>query len=322
MDEHHTVEDVAIALGTALDRALGDRAGIVRYGDARAPLDEALCHATVDLGGRGHAAVDLPLRDVRVGGLPASLVPHFVDSLSRSGTDGDPPARARGRRPPPGRGGLQGAGAGAAPGGRGRPRPGRVAAEHEGRDLTEVTLIDYGAGNLRSLRAAFERLGATVHVSGDPAAVAGAERLVLPGVGAAAPAMTALRGRGLDRAVAASTAPLMGVCLGMQLLFGHSDEGDVDCLGLLAGNVIAIDWAERVPHMGWNDVVGDGPPAVCYFAHSFAVDCDDRLVAARTSIDGREVPTVVRSGRLSGVQFHPEKSASDGRRVLERWLAA
>jgi histidinol-phosphate aminotransferase len=85
VDEHHTVEDVAIALGTALDRALGDRAGIVRYGDARAPLDEAICHATVDLGGRGHAAVDLPLRDLRVGGLPASLVPHFVDSLSRSG---------------------------------------------------------------------------------------------------------------------------------------------------------------------------------------------------------------------------------------------
>lgn len=159
-------------------------------------------------------------------------------------------------------------------------------------------------------------------MSGDPAVVAGAERLVLPGVGAAGPAMTALRGRGLDRAVAASGAPLLGVCLGMQLLFGHSDEGDVDCLALLAGNVIAIDWAERVPHMGWNDVVGDGPPAVCYFAHSFAVDCDDRLVAARTEIGGREVPTVVRSGRLSGVQFHPEKSASDGGRVLERWLAA
>jgi glutamine amidotransferase len=161
-----------------------------------------------------------------------------------------------------------------------------------------------------------------VHVSGDAAVVAAAERLVLPGVGAAAPAMTALRGRGLDRAVAASTAPLMGVCLGMQLLFAHSDEGDVDCLGLLAGKVIAIDWAERVPHMGWNDVVGDGPPAVCYFAHSFAVDCDDRLVTARTAIDRREVPTAVRSGRLSGVQFHPEKSAADGRRVLEQWLAA
>ena len=85
VDEHHTVEDVALALGQALDRALGDRAGIVRFGDARAPLDEALCHATVDLGGRGYSSVVLPLRGQRVGGLPASLVPHFVDSLSRAG---------------------------------------------------------------------------------------------------------------------------------------------------------------------------------------------------------------------------------------------
>jgi histidinol-phosphate aminotransferase len=85
VDEHHTVEDVAIALGQALDGALGDRAGIVRYGDARAPLDEALCHATVDLGGRGFSSVVLPLRGDRVGGLPTTLLPHFFDSLSREG---------------------------------------------------------------------------------------------------------------------------------------------------------------------------------------------------------------------------------------------
>jgi imidazoleglycerol phosphate dehydratase HisB/histidinol-phosphate/aromatic aminotransferase/cobyric acid decarboxylase-like protein len=85
VDEHHTVEDVAIALGRALDDALGDRAGIVRYGDARAPLDEALCHATVDLGGRGFSSVVLPLSGERVGGLPTSLLPHFFDSLSRAG---------------------------------------------------------------------------------------------------------------------------------------------------------------------------------------------------------------------------------------------
>jgi len=145
---------------------------------------------------------------------------------------------------------------------------------------------------------------------------------VLPGVGAAAPAMAALRERGLDRALAGSTAPLLGVCLGMQLLFDQSDEGDTPCLGLLPGRVVPIDWAARVPHMGWNDVVGDDEPAVCYFAHSYAVDCEDGVVAARTPIDGRDVPTVVRSGRLQGMQFHPEKSAADGRRMLERWLAA
>jgi len=191
-----------------------------------------------------------------------------------------------------------------------------------------VTLIDHGAGNLRSLRAAFERLGADVEVTADPDRVAGAERVVLPGVGAAAPAMHTLTRTGMADALRAASS-LLGVCLGMQLLFERSAEGDVACLGLLPGTVERIGWAERLPHMGWNDVVAAGAsplspalPAVCYFAHSFAVDCDDRLVAARTTIDGREVPAVVRSGRLSGVQFHPEKSASDGRRMLERWLAA
>jgi imidazoleglycerol-phosphate dehydratase len=85
VDEHHTVEDVAIVLGQTIDQALGDRAGIARFGDARAPLDEALCHATVDLGGRGFANVRLPLRGGRIGGLPSSLITHFFDSLSRSG---------------------------------------------------------------------------------------------------------------------------------------------------------------------------------------------------------------------------------------------
>ena len=188
--------------------------------------------------------------------------------------------------------------------------------------MTAVTLIDYGAGNLRSLRAAFERLGAAVAVSGDAGEVAAAERLVLPGVGAAGPAMEALRKRGLDEAILGSRAPLLGVCLGMQLLFERSDEGDVSCLGLIPGQVRPIDWARRVPHMGWNDVLGDGHPAVCYFAHSYAVACSEDIVAGRTPIDGRDVPTVVRSGRLQGVQFHPEKSAGDGRRMLERWLAA
>jgi glutamine amidotransferase len=161
-----------------------------------------------------------------------------------------------------------------------------------------------------------------VSVTGDAGAVAAAERLVLPGVGAAGPAMAALRDRGLDRALAGSAAPLLGVCLGMQLLFERSDEGDTPCLGLLPGRVVPIDWAAQVPHMGWNDVIGNGDPAVCYFAHSYAVDCEDDVVAARTPIDGREVPAVVRSGRLEGVQFHPEKSAADGRRILEGWLAA
>jgi imidazole glycerol-phosphate synthase subunit HisH len=195
--------------------------------------------------------------------------------------------------------------------------------------MTTVTLIDYGAGNLRSLRAAFERLGATVETTADADRVRRAERLVLPGVGAAAPAMAALAGSGLSQAIAEASAPLLGVCLGMQLLFQRSLEGDVECLGLLEGSVEPITWAAQVPHMGWNDVEPRGDhalaaalPAVCYFAHSYAVAPrgDDRVVVARTEIGGRSVPSVVAAGRVAGVQFHPEKSGSAGRALLTAWL--
>jgi imidazole glycerol-phosphate synthase subunit HisH len=197
--------------------------------------------------------------------------------------------------------------------------------------VTRVTLIDYGAGNLRSLRAAFERLGAAVETTSDAARVRRARMLVLPGVGAAGPAMAALTEGGLAEAIAASTAPLLGVCLGMQLLFERSLEGDVACLALLAGSVEPITWAPQVPHMGWNDVepAADHPlasalPAVCYFAHSYAVSPGGgrRVVVAETEVGGRAVPSVVADGRVAGVQFHPEKSGPAGRALLQEWLRA
>jgi glutamine amidotransferase len=196
--------------------------------------------------------------------------------------------------------------------------------------LTAVTLIDYGAGNLRSLQAAFERLGVTAQRTGDAREVRAAERLVLPGVGAAGPAMAALERDGIAEALRETTAPLLGVCLGMQLLFEQSDEGGVPCLGLLPGQVELIDWAEQVPHMGWNDVdpVNGATrrtdlPAVCYFAHSYAVaPSDSGCVVASTEIGGRSVPTVVSLGNVTGMQFHPEKSGPAGRALLGAWLAA
>ena len=192
-----------------------------------------------------------------------------------------------------------------------------------------VTLVDHGAGNLRSLRAAFERLGADVEVTADAGRVADAERVVLPGVGAAAPAMRTLEDTGMAGALRRAPS-LLGVCLGMQLLFERSAEGDVACLGILPGTVERIGWAERLPHMGWNDVVASATstfspalPAVCYFAHSYAVaPTDTAVVAASTEIGGRSVPSAVASGRVAGVQFHPEKSGPAGRRMLEAWLAA
>jgi glutamine amidotransferase len=194
-----------------------------------------------------------------------------------------------------------------------------------------VTLIDYGAGNLRSLRAAFERAGARVTVADGPGEVCNATRLVLPGVGAAGPAMRALRRGGLDDAILRAVdagASLLGVCLGMQLLFERSEEGGVPCLGLLPGSVERIGWTDRLPHMGWNDVTGrlshrlaPPPGTVCYFAHSYCVrPADADVVVAETELDGQVLPSIVACGRLSGTQFHPEKSGPAGRSMLGRWL--
>ena len=194
-----------------------------------------------------------------------------------------------------------------------------------------VTVIDYGAGNLASITAGLERLGSAPQVSDRPEAIAGSSRLVLPGVGAAAPAMAELRRRGLVDAIREAVdrgAALLGICLGMQLLFDRSREGDAECLGLMRGETVPIEWSERLPHMGWNDVdpVTDHPlaaalPSVCYFAHSYVVDPGERsAVVAETDLDGRRFACVVADGRIAGAQFHPEKSGSGGRAILERWL--
>jgi glutamine amidotransferase len=197
--------------------------------------------------------------------------------------------------------------------------------------VTELVLVDYGAGNLRSLRAAFARLGAAARVSDDPAEVLAARRIVLPGVGAAAPAMERLRARGLAEALLGAVfagAHLLGVCLGMQLLFERSAEGDTPCLGLLRGGVRRLDWAARTPHMGWNDVLPRADhalsaalPAVCYFAHSYvATPASADAVVGVSELDGREFASLVCSGRVVGAQFHPEKSGASGRAFLDAYL--
>lgn len=196
-----------------------------------------------------------------------------------------------------------------------------------------VVLVDYGAGNLRSLRAAFSRDGLEPTITADPAAIAAADLVVIPGVGAARPAMAALRAAGLDEAIRASVdrgAHLFGVCVGLQLLFEHSDEDDVDCLGLLPGTVQKLVGARRLPHMGWNDVVpvnghplAEPFPAACYFAHSYAVsDAPDDVVWASTSTEGGSFASLAGRGAIAGAQFHPERSSSAGRQLLAgvlRW---
>jgi imidazole glycerol-phosphate synthase subunit HisH len=196
-----------------------------------------------------------------------------------------------------------------------------------------ATMVDYGAGNLRSLRAAFERAGAEVQVSEDPATVAGAALVVIPGVGQAATAMDALRERGLVDAIMAALrngSRLFGVCVGMQLLFARSEEGETAGLGVLQGTATRLTGARRLPHMGWNDVEPVAPhpltsafPAPCYFAHSYAVqDASPRCLLAGTQVEHGRFASLVGEDRVAGAQFHPERSGAAGAaflRAVVRW---
>jgi glutamine amidotransferase len=195
-----------------------------------------------------------------------------------------------------------------------------------------VVLVDYGSGNLRSLRAAMERAGAEVTVAADPATVASARRLMVPGQGAAGPTMATLRRTGLEKAIreaVADGAYLLGVCVGLQLLFDASDEDATPCLGFLPGRVERLDGAARLPHMGWNDVEPVGPPhalaaglpACAYFAHSYAVRDAGPAAVAETEVDGERFTSVVAAGRVAGAQFHPERSAGAGLAMLRGFLA-
>jgi imidazole glycerol phosphate synthase, glutamine amidotransferase subunit len=193
----------------------------------------------------------------------------------------------------------------------------------------DVALIDAGGANLGSVRYALERLGATARIVRDADGLRGARRVILPGVGAAPPAMDLLQERGLDDALRALQVPLLGVCLGMQLLFDASEEGDVACLGLLPGRVRKLDPAcgARVPHMGWNSLEptraaslldGIGAGSQAYFVHGYALPEGDDCIA--TCDHGQRFAAVVQRGNICGAQFHPERSAAVGARLLGNFL--
>jgi len=194
-----------------------------------------------------------------------------------------------------------------------------------------IALIDYGAGNLRSVENALARLSATATIAALPEDLSRARAIIFPGVGAAAPAMAALRERGLDQAVMAAIrdgVPFLGICLGMQLLFESSAEDGAACLGLLPGTVERLKTQEKLPHVGWNTLEHVRPHPVLegtegeafYFVHSYVVVPRDSDVSAGETTHGVPFVSAIAHQGLVGVQFHPERSGSAGLRLLENFL--
>jgi imidazole glycerol-phosphate synthase subunit HisH len=195
-----------------------------------------------------------------------------------------------------------------------------------------IAVIDYGAGNLRSIRRALESAGAATIVTDDPELIASADAVVLPGVGNAGHAVNRLKQMGLDEAihrVVAADKPFLGICVGMQVLFEDQEEGNTRGLGLLPGRVRSISAPVKVPHMGWNRsrVVRSGPAGepgeepYVYFVHSYVAEPADEADVAATATYGEEFPSIVVRNNVWGTQFHPEKSGNDGLAFVRRFVA-
>jgi len=199
-----------------------------------------------------------------------------------------------------------------------------------------IAIIDYRAGNLTSVRLAFEGLGIEARITNEPGVVHAAARVVFPGVGAAGTAMSNLERLGLKDVIhetAASGKPFLGICLGTQIILEHSDEdGGVDCLGIMAGNVMRFGPADRydkVPQMGWNQValrrthpvlegIADG--GEFYFVHSyFPAPADSQTIVGETSYAGTTFASVIARNNIIATQFHPEKSGRLGLRLLRNF---
>lgn len=192
-----------------------------------------------------------------------------------------------------------------------------------------IGVVDFGSGNTRSVLRALGTTGADARLVGTAEGLAAAQRLVFPGVGAAPSAVEALVRRGLWDAVrdwGVAGRPLLGVCLGAQLLLAGSDEGDAPGLGLVGGRCRAFPSADaggptRVPHIGWNEVVTERGSFDAYFVHGYWLDADPAAVRGWTEVDGFRIPALLRTGSITGAQFHPEKSGPVGRALLAAFAA-
>ena len=195
-----------------------------------------------------------------------------------------------------------------------------------------IGVIDTGCSNLASVRFALERAGLSHVAAAKPSGLGDCDRLILPGVGSAAPAMARLTDRGWAEMLRGDDRPLLGICLGMQLLFDRSEEGDADGLGLMAGEVVRLPRSEALvwPHMGWNELEainpdeplldGIAPGSHAYFVHGYYAPPGSATRAICQY--GTPVSALVRQGHVAGCQFHPERSGAAGARILANFAGA
>ncbi len=197
--------------------------------------------------------------------------------------------------------------------------------------MMKVAVVKYNAGNIHSVMNALKRVGVEPILTDNADELRGADRVVFPGQGEASHAMSYLRSHGLDQVIYSLTQPVLGICIGQQLMCEHSEEGDVDCLGIFPANVSRYQpqcHEQKVPHMGWNQLEdikdsllkGLDEGAFAYFVHSFYVPVCDFTIATTRHI--LPFSAAMRKGNFMATQFHPEKSGSVGERILTNFLGA
>ncbi len=190
----------------------------------------------------------------------------------------------------------------------------------------KFAIVDYNAGNVRSVAFALERLGVNAEITSDPDIIRGADKVIFPGVGEASSTMNLLRERNLDTLLPSLKQPFLGICLGMQLMCSFSEEGGADCLNIIENKVRRFPPKDKVPHIGWNSIHNLGSPlfkdvpegSYVYFVHSYFVEKNQNTIASSDYIN--EFSAAIHHDNFYAVQFHPEKSGEIGAQILRNFV--